>query len=157
MSEPKAHIDLILAQCDTIGAIADKILEDDEGHKLECIAINVALCQIKEQLARAQFIHPAAAEIDIEALLNHKPKGGFRGTLKAVAALLFMVPMFACSSQALMSRGLTAPTFARSGLVPWVQTYVDDPTEPSEDAPIYFFVEDLGMDLLAEYEENNFS
>ena len=154
MAESKTHINLILGQLDTIGAIADEILDEDDGHKLECIAINVALCQIKEQLARAQFTRePVADEITIEALLNHKPKGGFRGTVRAVAALLFMIPVFACSSPALMSRGLTAPTVARGGLVPWVQEYEADPTEATDDAPYYN--DDLG--LLADYEVNNLS
>ncbi len=155
MAESKTHIDLIMGQLDTIGAIADEILDDDEGHKLECIAINVALCQIKEQLARAQFTRETVAEeITIEALLNHKPKGGFRGTVGAVAALLFMIPMVACFSPGMIGRTSISPAFARSGLVPWVQTYESDPVDATEDAP-YFTSHDSGMGSLADFEGSN--
>lgn len=153
--QSKTHLDQIIAELHVIETLADTILAETLVHREEVIGINVSVVRVRKIIIAARkdglMSQSEGQNIDLAALLAHKPKG-FRATLRAMAAVAFMIPMLACSSQALMSRGLTAPT-----QVAWVQTYVDDPTEPSYDAPIYFFVEDGGMDLLAEYEANNLS
>lgn len=156
MAEQNRSDEIILSLLSDIEKITDEV-QVDLIFKEEMTAICVKLSKVRQELVRADRARTKerAREITFHDLVAHRPQG-FRETVRAMVAVAMMVPMLACVNPGMMG-SLTAPTLARSsGLVPWVQTYDPDPTEPSDDAPIYFFVEDLGMDLLAEYEENNF-